>query len=143
MEFSCLKLDFQTLYRLQRQDFNISNTVNNEKRRKDIQEKGNKIFWTENANMKALIFVHLSSGSVSRKLGCRAFKYCRGNNIFGLLPLPLLHTEIQNGNDYYRQIQDDMFILQQFTFIKYLFTNHLVAEFFMFIYWLLSCEKCL
>ena len=30
----------------------------------------NKIFWTENANMKALIFVHLSSGSVSRKLGC-------------------------------------------------------------------------
>ena len=26
----------------------------------------NKIFWTENANMKALIFVHLSSGSVSR-----------------------------------------------------------------------------
>ena len=33
-----------------------------------------KIFWTENANMKALIFVHLSSGSVSRKLGCLALK---------------------------------------------------------------------
>ena len=74
LEFSCLKLDFQTLYRLQRQDFNISNTVNNEKRREDIQEKGNKIFWRENANMKALIFVHLSSGSVSRKLGCLALK---------------------------------------------------------------------
>ena len=33
----------------------------------------NKIFWTENANMKALIFVHLSSGSVSRELGCLAW----------------------------------------------------------------------
>lgn len=104
MEFSCLKLDFQTLYRLQRQDFNISNTVNNEKRRKDIQEKGNKIFWTENANMKALIFVHLSSGSVSRKLGCRVFKYSRGNIIFGLLPLQLLHAEAYTSAIYFHKI---------------------------------------
>ena len=31
LDFRCLKLDFQTVHKIQRQDFNISNGVHNEK----------------------------------------------------------------------------------------------------------------